>query len=74
MSKKIVYDYNKFVSEADEMWIKKINVKLTRSQYSSRQEFDADVHQIAKNARAYNYAYHQGAVCANPGMHTCIPI
>lgn len=64
VNKKYVADYNKFVPPEKEMWVKKINIKLTRSQYTSRTDFQKDVNQIAKNARAYNL--HPEAVCANP--------
>lgn len=66
VSKRVVTDYNKFVPPEKEMWVKKINTKLTRSQYASHNEFQKDIFQILKNARAYNY--NPEAVCANTGM------
>ena len=52
VSKRVVTDYNKFVPPEKEMWVKKINTKLTRSQYASHNEFQKDIFQILKNARA----------------------
>ena len=68
MSKKNVADYNNFVLPEDEMWIKKINGKLTKSGYTSGQQFKADVRQLKMNAEKYNLG---GGLCAFPG--TAIP-
>lgn len=67
-----VIDYNTFVAPEDEMWLERIKKTLTKTQYSSRQAFQDDVHQIAKNARAYNS--NKQAVCAYPGklLFVCI--
>lgn len=59
-----VSDYNKFVKPEDEMWIKKINQKLTRSAYVTHGQFREDMHQIMKNAVTYNTST---ADCAHPG-------
>ncbi len=59
-----VSDYNKFVKPEDEMWIKKINQKLTRSAYVMHGQFREDMHQILKNAVTYNTST---ADCAHPG-------
>ena len=59
-----VADYNNFVKPEDEMWIKKINQKLTRSAYVTHGQFREDVHQILKNAVTYNQST---GVCAHPG-------
>ncbi|KAL0025336.1 hypothetical protein WJX79_008358 [Trebouxia sp. C0005] len=58
-----VADYNDFVKPEDEMWIKKINQKLTRSAYVTHRQFREDVHQILKNAQKYNLST---GVCAHP--------
>ena len=60
-----VADYNDFVKPEDEMWIKKINQKLTRSAYVTHRQFREDVHQILKNAQKYNLST---GVCAHPGL------
>ena len=67
MSKKNVADYNNFVLPEDEMWIKKINGKLTKSGYTSGQQFKADVRQLKMNAEGYNLG---GGLCAFPGTDT----
>jgi len=60
-----VADYNNFVKPEDEMWIKKINQKLTRSAYVTHGQFREDVHQILKNALTYNQSTGE---CAHPGL------
>lgn len=70
VSKKHVKDYNNFVQPEDEIWIKKINGKLAKSGYSSRQQFLADVHQMRANAEAYNLG---GGLCAFPG-NSCLQL
>jgi len=64
--KNAVADYNKYVEPEDEMWIKKINQKLTRSAYVTHGQFREDVHQILKNAHKYNQF--SGSMCAHPGL------
>ena len=65
VSKVRVTDYNDFVRPEDEMWLKKINGKLTKVQYVNRSQFQNDVHQIWKNAVKYNV--YSGSLCAFPG-------
>ena len=65
VNKKLVTDYNRYVMVEDEMWIKKINVKLTRSVYVTHQQFKEDVHQILRNAQQYNVL--SPSMCAYPG-------
>ena len=65
VNKKMVTDYNSFVKADDEIWIKKINSKITRSLYTTAKQFEADVHQILKNAQKYNV--HSASMCAFPG-------
>jgi len=59
-----VSDYNNFVKLEDEVWIKKINQKLTRSAYVTHGQFREDMHQILKNAVTYNQST---GMCAHPG-------
>ncbi len=59
-----VSDYNNFVKLEDEIWIKKINQKLTRSAYVTHGQFRKDMHQILKNAVTYNQST---GMCAHPG-------
>ncbi len=59
-----VSDYNNFVKLEDEIWIKKINQKLTRSAYVTHGQFREDMHQILKNAVTYNQST---GMCAHPG-------
>ena len=60
-----VSDYNNFVKLEDEVWIKKINQKLTRSAYVTHGQFREDMHQILKNAVTYNQST---GMCAHPGL------
>lgn len=68
VNKKQIEDYGNFVKPEDEMWVKKINGKLTKSQYTSHKQFKADIHQLMRNAQVYNAAF-GGGVCAYPGMN-----
>ena len=68
VNKKKVEDYSKFIQPEDEMWLKKISGKLTKSGYTSHKQFQADVHQLMTNAQIYNGA--GGGVCAYPGKQS----
>ena len=59
-----VPDYNNYVKPEEEMWIKKINQKLTRSAYVTHGQFRQDMLQILKNAQTYNTSTGE---CAHPG-------
>ena len=69
VSKKMVKDYNDFVTVSEEMYIKIISGVLSRAQYVTHEEFRADVHQILKNAQKYNLS--MASLCACPGNIFC---
>jgi len=58
-----VPDYSQYVAPDKEMNFNHITFKLSRLEYSSLQEFEADVHLVHTNCEAYNSAG-GGAYCS----------
>lgn len=58
VNKSSVRDYHKWVRPEDEMWLDKINRKITQHEYTSGAQLRSDFEKIYKNAIAYNQDDH----------------
>ena len=65
-------DYNDFVEPEDELCLEDVERKLKGVNYSSADEFRADIAQIVRNATAYNTPGH--GQFGGPGVHVLLLI